>query len=280
MTPLLQHKTDEQLLAELRHLLLRDEREEIAELRRILEERPQLEQRVDPIIRTHLRALEENFPRAYFRVVEKIVDQRIRQKQEEIINIITPRMGLMIRNYINAEFRKLRERVDRQIKRSPLSVFSRKSKKSADQIIMEANPYEVEEVYIVSHESGLLLGSASSGKTADIDMIAGMLTAIKSFVEDAFRRTDEELSAIQYGSYQILVHNFYNYYIALAVSGVLSEADRDQLTHKILTFAKEELNYDLQEPDAALHATLKHRLEDYFIPKGTSKKRIAIAANA
>jgi hypothetical protein len=267
MTPPLRHSTDDQLLEELRHLLLQEDRAELAELRRVIEERPRLAERVDPIIQLHLRELEEHFPDAYIKVVEKIIDQRLRQKQEEIINIITPRLGLMIRNYLNVEFRKLRERIDKQVQRSPLSVFSRRRTKTADQIIMDAHPFAVEEVYVVSHESGLLLGSASSGKTADIDMIAGMLTAIKSFVEDAFRRTDEELSAIQYGSYQILVHNFYNYYIALAVSGVLSEAARDQLTHNILTFAERELNYDLQEPDPKLHAILKNRLEHYFITK-------------
>jgi hypothetical protein len=267
MTPPSGYKTDEELLADLRELLLHEDREALAELRQVIEERPRLAERVDPIIEGHIRELEANFPDAYFSVVEKIIDQRLRQKQEEIINIITPRLGLMIRNYINAEFRKLRERIDQQVQRSPLSVFSRRGRKTADEIIVEAQPFTVEEVYVVSHESGLLLGSASSGKTADIDMIAGMLTAIKSFVEDAFRRTDEELSAIQYGNYQILVHNFYNYYIALAVSGVLSEAARDQLTHNILTFAERELNYDLQEPDPKLHALLKDRLEHYFITK-------------
>lgn len=264
MRPSAEH-TDEQLLKQLRTLLLRPDREEIARLRAILEDRNLLADKIDPIVQEHLDELREHFPEAYFKVVEKIIDQRLIQKQEEIINIITPRLGIMIRNYINSEFRKLRERIDRQVKKSPLSVFSRRGAKSTDEIIADASPFNVEEVYIISHESGLLLGSASSGKTADIDMIAGMLTAIKSFVEDAFRRTDEELSGIQYGSYQILIHNFYNYYIALAVSGTISEAHRDQLTESILQFASRELNHDLQEPKPELHAQLQFQLERYFI---------------
>ena len=96
-------------------------------------------------------------------------------------------------------------------------------------------------------------------------MIAGMLTAIKAFVEDAFKRTDEELQGIRYGGYEILIHNFFNYYIALAIAGSISEQELDELAEKILQFAANELNHDLREPNPVFYAKIKTQLEAYFI---------------
>ncbi len=253
------------LLDKLREALLHEDRQVLADTKRILDERDALAQRIDPIIEAHLNQLREHFPDAYVRVVQKIVDQRMHQKQDELINIIYPRLGILIRKYIANEFRLLRERIDHQIQRSPFSFLWRSRGKNSDQIILDLSPSIVEEVYVISHESGLLLGSASSAQTADKDMIAGMLTAIKSFAGDAFNRTDEELRGIQYGGYEIMVHNFYNYYIALAIAGVISEQERDDLAQKILTFAAQELNYDLQEPNVSFYAHLQTQLRAYFI---------------
>lgn len=256
---------DQQLLQQLRDLLLIEDRKAIAEIQHVIETREDLAQRVDPIIEKHLEELEKNFPDAYIRVVQKIIDQRMLQKQDELINIIYPRLGLMMKKFITNELRLMRERIDQQIKRSPLSFMYRNRNKSSDEIILDLSGSKVEEVYVISHESGLLLGSASASETADKDMIAGMLTAIKAFVEDAFKRTDEELRAIQYGSYEIMVQNFFNYYIALAIAGTLSEQERDALTQKMLEFAEKELRGDLQEPEVSFYAKIQKALFHYFI---------------
>ncbi|MEL7221706.1 MAG: cell envelope biogenesis protein OmpA, partial [Bacteroidota bacterium] len=200
---------DKDKLQQLRELLLIEDRKAIAEIQQVIETREDLAQRVDPIIEDHLEELEKNFPDAYIRVVQKLVDDRMRQKQDELINLIYPRLGIMVKKFINNELRLLREKVDRQIRRSPLAFVYKNRNKSSDEILIDLHGATVEEVYVISHESGLLLGSASASETADKDMIAGMLTAIKSFVEDAFKRTDEELRAIQYGNYEIMVQNFF-----------------------------------------------------------------------
>lgn len=262
---------DEILLERLRDALLSQDRASVEEVKQIVESKEELSKRINPIIAAHIEEIRTNFPDAYVEVVQRLVDQRIRQQQDELMNILYPRLGLMIRKYIANEFRLLRERID-EVKRNSISSLRFWDRKSADELIVELSPSIVEEVYIISHESGLLLGSASSGKTADKDMIAGMLTAIKAFVVDAFNRTDEELRGIQYGNYEIMVHNFFNYYIALAIAGTISEQDRDDLAEKILEFARQELNYNLQEPEPAFYVHLQKQLETYFItpPKAVS----------
>lgn len=258
----LSDNSDQKLLDQVRAILLRDDRQELHELRRILDERAALAERIDPIVEAHLDELRANFPDSYHRVIDKIIEVKLRHSQDELINIIYPKLGKLIRQYINNEFRKLRERLDRQIRRSPLAFLSRGG---SAEIIADLAESQIEEVYVISHESGLLLGSASASVTVDKDMIAGMLTAIKVFVEDAFQRTDEELRGIQYGGYEILIHNFYNYYIAVAVSGNLSEEERDDLTNRLLDFAEKELNRDLREPEAPFYHYIQQQLTTYFI---------------
>lgn len=257
-------KQDEQL-ERLRALLLQNDRAELEKLRSIIEQKGELAKRVDPIIEDHLEELRANFPDSYHRVIQRIIDVRLQQKQDELINIIYPRLGILIRKFIANEIKLLRERIDHQIQQSPFAFLRRNRKNTSAEILANTLESSIEEVYVISHESGLLLGSASAQTTVDKEMIAGMLTAIKAFVEDAFQRTDEELQGIQYGSYEILIQNFYNYYIAVAISGSINETERDLLTQNIMEFAAKELNRDLQEPSPDVYYHLQQQLTVYFI---------------
>jgi hypothetical protein len=259
--------SDRQLLEQLKDILLRDDRQELEALRHILDNREELEARVGPILEEQLELMRAHFPRQYEKAVERIIDARLKANQEELINILYPRLGKLVRKFIANEFKLLRERIDQQLRKSRF-VFWRRNKAAgatADELIASLDAGAIQEVYVVSRESGLLLGSASAAETADKDMIAGMLTAIKAFAEDAFHRTDEELQSIQYGHYQLLIHNFYNYYIALAIAGAVSEAEKDQLTSDILDFAEKHLSGDLREPDASFYYILQQRLTASFI---------------
>ena len=92
-----------------------------------------------------------------------------------------------------------------------------------------------------------------------------MLTAIKSFVEDAFKREREDLEMIQYGTYKILLQNFYSYYIAIAVSGSLSSTEREDLANNILDFAETNLTKLPEDPEEAIYKKLSKSLAEVFI---------------
>lgn len=253
------------LLEKLRTALFCEERKRIVDVQHILADNEELSKRIDPIIEAHLEELKQHFPESYVRVTRKIVDQRLKESQNELVDIIYPRLGLMIKKYIARQFKLLRENIDKQIRQSPFSFIMRNRRKVTDEIILDLNPFQIQEVYIISRDSGLLICSVSASETADKDMIAGMLTAIKAFVKDAFLKKDEELSAIQYREYEIIIHNFFNYYIAVAISGTPSEADRSQLTQNILEFADKELSTNLQNSDPLFEKHLNKQLSYYFI---------------
>jgi flagellar motor component MotA len=72
----------------------------------------------------------------------------------------------------------------------------------------------------------------------DKDMISGMLTAIKSFVEDAFSGGAQNLEAIEYELYTIHIQNFFSYYIAVVVSGNYSRTFESDLENELLELSK------------------------------------------
>ena len=112
---------DKILLEKLRAALLNEERKSIAEVRNILEDGKELSKRIDPIIESHLEELKQHFPDSYIRVIQKLIDQRLKESQQELVNILYPRLGLMMRTYIADQFKLMRERIDRQIR--PISFF-------------------------------------------------------------------------------------------------------------------------------------------------------------
>ena len=87
-----------------------------------------------------------------------------------------------------------------------------------------------------------------------------MITAIKSFVEDAFIKEDQNLQYIEYDLYHIHLQNFSSYYIAVVVSGAYNIIYKDKLENSILNFSTKHKIADVLNNKTAL--TLK--LKDFF----------------
>ncbi|GJM32345.1 MAG: hypothetical protein DHS20C18_13460 [Saprospiraceae bacterium] len=267
-------RTNEELLLDrIRDILLRDDRKTLSRVEATLQERQRLSEKVSPIIEEHIHFLKENFPREFQTEVEKIIDIKLKRSQEKIIELIFPKLGLLIRKYISHEIDMLRERIDRQVRKSWFGRLQRwmAGVKESDQILANLHQTSVEEVYIVQRDSGLLIGNASLNQTIDKELIAGMLTAIKLFMEDAFRRGEEEVELIHYNFYEIFIQNFYGFYIAVAIRGSLSLEERDQLSKQLFIFAEKELNVDLKNLSPSFYHQINNKLETSFLTKTTTQ---------
>ena len=117
---------------------------------------------------------------------------------------------------------------------------------------------QIEQIFIIEKDSGILSGSYSKKETVDKDMISGMLTAIKSFVEDAFQAGKQNLESIEYELYNIHIQNFHFYYIAVVVSGAYTLAYRNQLENKLLDFSEYIMKHHVSEEN------ISKELENYF----------------
>lgn len=238
--------TDElALMSQLKDILLREDRSTLLDLQRTLNERELLEKKINPIVVDHLEFLRHNFPKEYAQIVNKMVEQKIKSSQAEIVEAIYPVLGGMITKFINFKFQELKDTIDDQIntlKYNYNPVFWLRNRflgiKDSNMILANIDKPLLEEIFVIERDSGLLIGGATLYPSVNRDVVAGMMTAIKAFVEDAFMREKEELELIQYGQYKIVIENFPYYYFAAAISGSISTTEAGKLRSDIIEFIK------------------------------------------
>jgi hypothetical protein len=266
--------TDEELklMGQLKDILLRDDRSTLLELQRTLNERELLEKKINPILEDHLAFLRKNFPKEYAKIVDRMVEQKIKSSQAEIVDAIYPVLGGMITKFINFKFQELKDNIDAQInglKQNYNPVFWLRNRflgvKDSDVILASSDAVVLEEIFVIERDSGLLIGSAALYPSVNRDVVAGMLTAIKAFVEDAFERDKEDLEMIQYGTYKIVIENFPSYYFAAAVKGSISTSEAGKLRGDIIDFIKNTDVLHAPDYDGEKQVRVSEALDTQFI---------------
>ena len=261
-----------QLMSQLREILLKEDRSTLTELQEILNNKSLLSGRVNPIIEEHLDFLKHNFPKEYAKIVDRLIEQKLKDSQQQILDIVYPVMGKMITKFVNLQMQQLKEGIDAQIN----GIFSRQGfvkhiknrilgVKTSDMLIAAADKPILEEIFVIERDSGLMFGSAALFPSVNRDVVAGMLTAIKSFVEDAFERDNEDLEMIQYGTYRILLQNYPFYYFALALSGTISTSESEILRGQIVDFIDKTDNLRVAEVTDESQNRISQLLEEHFI---------------
>jgi hypothetical protein len=258
-------------LEQLKAILFQKDRQEIDSIQHVLNTESELKKKVDPIFDIRIQQLKDRFPQEFGALVNKSIEEKLEESKEQLLNIIYPVLGQMIRKFVTYQFQLLKEGIDDRVSKTFSSkglINQIKSKlfgiQASEMVLSDLDIPEIQEVYVIQRNSGLLIGNYSKNNTMDKDMIAGMLTAIKSFVEDAFQQENQELDLIQYGSYKIWIQNFYPYYIAVALSGSLSARETDALSQHTIQFADKEMNVNLQVITSKLNQEISAKLEKAF----------------
>ncbi len=250
---------------------------DIVELSHLLNDKDQLSEKVSPIIQQHLDFFTKNFPDEFKKAVNEMMELKIKDSQQAILDVITPVLGKLIRQSITHQFQMLKENLEKTLKKtfSKQGLFSflqRRQSVETEIILSELDKPVIEEIHVIQRDSGLLIGSASLEKNIDRDVIAGMLTAIKSFVEDAFQKEEQDLGMIEYENYKIFIQNFYSYYIATSISGSISASEKDELSSKLFDFAEKELKSIPKDIDEKTTERISSRLKQYFFDTEETEK--------
>ncbi|MEM1220371.1 MAG: hypothetical protein AAGH79_15725, partial [Bacteroidota bacterium] len=263
---------DQQLLHELQQILLREDRAEVDRLGQIIDDPDLFKTRVEPIIREELERLRLGSPKQYRKVIEQIIEEKIQTSQQEIIQVIYPMLGSMIQKYIRLQFKQLRESLEHQVQQSltrgligriRYALFGL-SKKEKEQIIANSYQSKIAEIYVIEQHSGLLIGSASRAQKMNMEVIAGMLTAIKAFVQDAFDRGAQEVNMIDYDEYSILIENHYSYYVAVAFEGAVTAKEEVSIRERITIFINDSLAKTLNLEENNRNLIVKQQLTQLF----------------
>lgn len=212
----------------------------VKNLEQTLNQQKKFSGKVNPLIEQQLNEFKESIPDTLGPVITETLKREIRNHKDEVVDALFPILGKMIKKYVAQEIQLLQEKIDNQLgfltrwKRKIKAIFS--GKKEQDLILEDLASARIEQVLLIEKDSGILKASFSKTNTMDEEMVSGMLTAIKSFVEDAFNQRNQNLEAIEYELYQIHLQSFATHYIAAVVSGNYSTSAKNKLQDVIFNF--------------------------------------------
>ena len=153
----------------------------------------------------------------------KAIKAQIELERDAMVDALYPVIGSTISKYMVEVVREINYKVE-----STLSLAGIKRKiqariqgvSEAELIFKESVGYHVRAIFLIDKDSGLVIQEIQlpGEKHLDSDMIAGMLTAIRSFANDCISE-GSELDAIDYGDWQIPLEVAGYCYLAVVVSG-------------------------------------------------------------
>lgn len=226
---------------ELRKIILADDREENNERnQRLLDKIDVLEKKL-------------NDPDEFVKLLHNSKDQ--------VVDMISPHVGKLIRKFIRSEIERLLENINKKGKALFSLDFLRKNKKTE-------STGKLEQVFVIHKDSGLVIGEYGSEDTIEPDLVASMLTAIKSFVQSAFGDGDSDLESLEYGEYTILLFNFEQFYFALITQGILSKEMKSMYFDQCLELADNSIgSLSLKVIDDQLTEQVNKHIQKTFFPK-------------
>ncbi|MFK7786464.1 MAG: hypothetical protein AB8B56_15190 [Crocinitomicaceae bacterium] len=225
---------------ELRKIILTDDREENKERnQRLLEKIDVLEKQL-------------NDPDEFVKVLNNSKDQ--------VVDMLGPHVGKLIRKFIRSEMERINEEITKRRKALFSFDFLKRNKKK------EANG-QLEQVFVIHKDSGLVIGEFGNEDTIEPDLVASMLTAIKSFVQSAFGDGDSDLESLEYGEYTILLFNFEQFYFALITEGIISKEMKSIYFDQCLELADDSIgSLSFKEIDTELTTHVNEHIQKTFFP--------------
>ena len=227
---------------ELRRIILDDDREENNERnQRLLEKIDALENQL-------------NDPDEFVKILHNSIDQ--------VVDMLGPHVGKLIRKFIRSEMERINEEITKRRKALfSLSFLRRNKKKTANG--------QLEEVFVIHKDSGLVIGEYGNEDTIEPDLVASMLTAIKSFVTTAFGDGDSnsDLESLEYGDYTILLFNFEQFYFALITQGIITKEMKSLYFDQCLELADKSIGaLSFKEIDDKLTSQVNEHIKKTFFP--------------
>ncbi|MEH1820341.1 MAG: OmpA family protein [Nostoc sp.] len=227
-------------ISELLRLTITDSREEIVQI---------IAPIIDQTIRSRAEQDKMSMSTAIAPVIPLAITQQIIIAPEEVSDAIAPAMGRAIKKQIEIEqnivvdalypiigstiakyMAETIRAINRQVEET-LSVEGIKRKiraklqgvSEAELILKEALPFKIQAIFLIHKASGLIISDIqhSDVEQLEAEMVAGMLTAIRSFANDCINQSGSmtELDAIEYGTSKIILEVAGYCYLAIVVQG-------------------------------------------------------------
>ncbi|KOY85976.1 hypothetical protein AD998_07305 [bacterium 336/3] len=232
------------------------------------QEEIKIQEKLNPVLEEKVERVKEELSK--INNISIIIKKEIRESQPEMIDALYPIMGKLVQKFIKVELEKLNENINKQldnsfsweaIRRELLGLLGIKQE---DILLAQASQATINEFFVIYQNSGILHAHYSKEDVIDDDMVAGMLTAIKSFINDAFRNS-ADLETIEYGNSKILIFSAVRFYLVAVVSGVVDKGFQERLQSYMQLFYETHLSNATDEEitEKDLNKILKKHIEDF-----------------
>lgn len=202
----------------------------------------------------------------------KAIKAQIELERDAMVDALYPVIGNTISKYMVEVVREINRKVETTL--SPAGIKRKIKAKiqgvsEAELIFQESVGYHVRAIFLIDKDSGLIIQEIQvpGEKHLDAEMIAGMLTAIRSFANDCIT-TGSELDLIDYGDWQIPLEVAGYCYLAVVVAGEpppqFIAKIRQVLGQIVIEHGKAIQKFDGNLADVPLG--VKHKLEQLIEP--------------
>lgn len=219
---------------------------------------PKLIQQMGFIIANTIRDKRDELAEALGPIMSDAIRVQIRDSRQEMVEALYPITLETVMKAVREFLREFQRNIDARLKSAfSLGGLLRRSSarlrgvSAAELTLRESFAFSLEELFLIQHDSGLLLAHhrASQEDSGDSDLISGMLTAIRDFARDSLGDGDDsqELREIEFGDERIIIQSGQYVYAAAVIKGIESTG----------------FHARLQELVSELHIQHKPQLRDY-----------------
>lgn len=294
------HNNDQALMVRLQELLLEKERarvnelesevsaleKEIEQLNADIEQAkadvvPTVTQRMGEITQDAVEGQRTKMAQALSPIIGEATRYQILNSRDEMVEALYPIVGAAVVRAVGEALDDLRQRIDSQMRPERGGVEQTligriRGVDPADLALRNAMPFEIRQIFLIQHDSGLVLEfvNQESEELTDHDLVSSMLTAIRSFVNDSFSpdSDDDELHEVQFGDERIILESGTVAYIAAVINGVEPEGFRSLLRTLVnelhIQYKQELMDFDGDEstlPDlkTSIHKFIEDSTPNY-----------------
>ncbi len=206
----------------------------MSQKKQTMKEEEALEGALSPIVN---RLIDRNFENSGDKIATQIapliggaIREQIKSQKDDIVDALYPVMGNMISKFVTKSLEEILNKINDQIQNG-LSITTLKRKIKAkikgvsetELLLEESSEARIKAVLLIHKESGALLCKVEDENATlnDTDMLASMMTAIRSFVNEWVESSNkfQELGEIEYGGNKIIIEASGYSYLAVIVEG-------------------------------------------------------------
>ena len=186
-------------------------------------------------------------------IVESSIDTSIKHHPERITNVFFPIIGPLVRKAVANALSDLVHSLNYILHQGLTAralVWRYKAWRTGvpygEYVLLQTVHYQVEQVFLIHKDSGLLIQSAQAeGVTyQDPDLVSSMLSAITDFANDSFKQSSHGLETIQFGDLSLIIETGPYAVLAFAIRGTVHN----------------EIKQNLSELNERIHARYSERL--------------------